>query len=97
MAMTEIVPGEAWKLEGACIGHDPKIWFPTRGEDVEAARAICMTCPVRLSCAEYGMTQKHGMWGGLSERQRRRIRRQRGIRLPAATSSEDVPRLDDRR
>lgn len=73
----------SWKAYGACIDADPLLFFPGRGEPTEPAKAICATCIVQPECFEYGLTQRHGVWGGTSERERRQIRRRRGIRLPA--------------
>lgn len=70
-----------WQAHAACKGCDPELFFSTRGDTtpVEEARAVCVECPVRWSCANYALDnwEKHGMWGGLSERQRRPIRSNR--------------------
>jgi WhiB family redox-sensing transcriptional regulator len=52
---------------------DPAIFFPTRGAPLDEARAVCARCPVRADCLDYAMEtgQKFGIWGGLSERERR--------------------------
>lgn len=56
-----------------CKGMDPAIFFPTRGASLDEARAVCALCPVRVDCLDYAMqtAQKFGVWGGLSERERR--------------------------
>lgn len=53
------------------------LWFPERGELTTAAQEICAACPVQQDCLDYALTtvQKNGIWGGRSERQRRRMRR----------------------
>lgn len=66
-----------WRDQGACIDAEPEIFFPRRGESTVEAKLICTVCVVRLACLEFGMSQKHGIWGGLSERQRRIERRRR--------------------
>lgn len=66
-----------WRRDAACADHEPEMWFPGRGQDARPARAICGECLVSADCLAYAMDNaiKHGMWGGLSERQRRKLRR----------------------
>jgi WhiB family redox-sensing transcriptional regulator len=74
------VPDEyAWMLEGHCRGADTRAFFPSNGLGVEAAQRICEGCPVRIECLEYALLNRidQGVWGGASERERRRILRQR--------------------
>ncbi len=73
----EPAPDLSWMDAGACIGESPDIFF--ENVHLEEARRICRMCPVQSTCLDYALTQRidHGVWGGLSERQRRRIRRQR--------------------
>jgi len=73
---------EPWRNEALCIGMTPNLFFPERGDDSDTARALCADCPSRHPCAEWGIAHEHfGIWGGLSERERRKIRRQRRITL----------------
>jgi len=67
-----------WMKEGACRDMDPDLFFPERGESTREAKAVCQECPVRVDCLTYALENsiKHGIWGGLSERERHRIRRQ---------------------
>lgn len=67
-----------WQQHGLCREMDPEFFFPQRGEDSDAAKAVCAGCPVQSECRDYAldMGEKHGIWGGLSERQRQPIRRQ---------------------
>ena len=80
------VDAESWMEQAACRGVDPDLFFPQRGEmtgrEHEAVR-VCRGCMVRIDCLEYALdnTIMYGIWGGLSERQRRRIRRQRARRV----------------
>lgn len=79
---------QSWMLRGACRGKDPAFFFPSDGVGVELARQVCATCPVRVECLEYALHHRieHGVWGGASERERRRILRQRraaGLAGPA--------------
>jgi len=75
----------AWHQHGACRGADPNLFFPARGESVKEAKAVCARCPVRAECLEYALTnqEKFGVWGGLSERERRQLRRQRRLKEAA--------------
>jgi WhiB family transcriptional regulator, redox-sensing transcriptional regulator len=66
---------------GRCRDMDPAIFFPNDGMGVQAAQRICNDCPVKAPCLEYALTNRidHGVWGGTSERERRRILRQRRL------------------
>lgn len=72
-------PNEPWRKQAACKGTDPELFFPTRGEPTEDAKAICGRCPVRVDCLEYALDNRemYGLWGGESERSRRRLRKAR--------------------
>ena len=65
-----------WHHQAACRGCDPDLFYPERGATVTAAKAICAACPVRGECLDYALEvgEHHGIWGGTSERQRKRIR-----------------------
>ena len=69
----------AWSAHGSCASFDPELFFPEPGADTSAARAICRTCPVRRMCLDHAIEtrQKFGIWGGMTENQRRRLRRDR--------------------
>ncbi len=64
-----------WMLEGDCRNHSPEVFFPTDGVGVIVAQRICRVCPVREDCLEYALEERidHGVWGGASERERRRL------------------------
>ena len=70
---------KSWRSRGACRGLDPAIFYPSSDEDAEQAKSICATCPVREPCLEYALTAREhdGVWGGATERERRRMLRQR--------------------
>ena len=65
----------SWMAVGNCATRPPNTFFPSNGVGVEVARRICDGCPVREPCLEYALRNRidHGVWGGASERQRRRI------------------------
>ena len=69
----------AWMVEGNCRDEPPSRFFPSDGVGVEAAQRICNGCPVKSPCLEYALEQRvdHGVWGGASERERRRILKRR--------------------
>ena len=69
----------AWMAQGNCRDEPPGTFFPNDGVGVEVARRICATCPVQGPCLEYALAHHidHGVWGGASERERRRIARLR--------------------
>ncbi len=68
-----------WRKKAACQGLDPSIFYPVSEEDAEEAKAICATCSVRTACLEYALAnrERDGVWGGATEKERRRIIRQR--------------------
>ena len=68
-----------WMTKGRCADVSPSVFFPSDGVGVDAARKICQECDVRGPCLEYALVNRidHGVWGGTSERERRRILRQR--------------------
>jgi WhiB family redox-sensing transcriptional regulator len=70
-----------WMARGNCRDQPPSTFFPSDGVGVEVARRICATCPVKSPCLEYALRNgvDHGVWGGTSERERRRIARQRRL------------------
>lgn len=76
--LTTVDPNE-WRLEAACRDLDTAIFFPETDEQVDTAKAVCATCPVREACLEFALVtrQDDGVWGGLEENERRRVRRRR--------------------
>ena len=68
-----------WQDGANCHGLDPDLFFPERGASTREAKEVCRGCVVREQCLEFALQngEKFGIWGGLSERERRRIRRQR--------------------
>ncbi len=71
----------SWQDYANCRGADADLFFPERGASTRRAKSICRACEVRVECLEYAIanSEKFGIWGGLSERERRRIRRERMI------------------
>lgn len=79
---------ENWQDNANCLGVDPDLFFPERGASTREAKEVCRGCCVREQCLEYALENgdKFGIWGGLSERERRRIRRQRAQAARSALS-----------
>lgn len=75
MVTKEIV----WRELGACKGLDPSIFYPDDDSEATDAKAVCAACGVRVACLEYALQsrEKQGVWGGATERERRRMVRQR--------------------
>jgi WhiB family redox-sensing transcriptional regulator len=70
-----------WMAQGNCADKPPTLFFPSDGVGVDVARRICATCAVKDQCLEYALRNRidHGVWGGTSERERRRILRRRRL------------------
>ena len=70
-----------WMQNGTCNEKSADTFFPGDGVGVEKAKKICQACPVKDTCLEYALKNRvdHGVWGGTSERQRRRILRARKV------------------
>jgi WhiB family redox-sensing transcriptional regulator len=70
-----------WMRSAACQGQGFDAWFPTDevGEEADYARQVCAGCRVRPECLDYALVAgiRHGLWGGLSGRQRAALNRQR--------------------
>jgi len=73
----------AWMSAGNCRNYPPATFFPSDGVGVDRARKICNGCPVLDTCLEYALEQRieHGVWGGCSERERRRILKKRRVEV----------------
>lgn len=74
-----------WRVRAACADYDPELWFPIDGH-AEQAVAICRGCPVRTMCADWAISTgaEYGIWGGLREEDRRRIRADMPVAAHAA-------------
>jgi WhiB family redox-sensing transcriptional regulator len=64
-----------WMRQGTCSGGDGELWFSIDPTDREYAKAVCADCPVLTQCAEWGMREQYGVWGGMTEAERRSVRR----------------------
>ena len=75
-----------WRSHAICRDTDPDLFFPigTTGQalvQIARAKQVCGECPVRVDCLEYALetNQDSGIWGGLSEEERREIRRRNAL------------------
>jgi WhiB family redox-sensing transcriptional regulator len=67
----------SWQENALCAQTDPEAFFPEKGGSTREAKRICVGCEVRVECLEYALAndERFGIWGGLSERERRRLKR----------------------
>ncbi len=67
----------AWQTDALCSQTDPEAFFPEKGGSTRDAKRICTSCDVRGECLEYALNndERFGIWGGLSERERRKLKR----------------------
>ncbi len=70
-------PADQWQDRALCAQTDPEAFFPEKGGSTREAKKICLGCEVRHECLEYALAhdERFGIWGGLSERERRRLKR----------------------
>jgi WhiB family redox-sensing transcriptional regulator len=68
---------QSWQERALCAETDPEAFFPEKGGSTREAKKICTGCEVKAECLEYALAndERFGIWGGLSERERRRLRR----------------------
>ena len=66
-----------WQERALCAQTDPEAFFPEKGGSTREAKRVCQTCDVKAECLEYALAndERFGIWGGLSERERRKLRR----------------------
>ena len=71
---------QGWQESALCAETDPEAFFPEKGGSTREAKRICIGCEVKGECLEYalGSDERFGIWGGLSERERRRLKRAAG-------------------
>lgn len=79
MALRERFDEADWRESGACRTADTSLFFPVTDDEAAPARAICASCPVREQCLNFALAnrEEQGVWGGLTESERRRVRRRR--------------------
>ena len=67
----------SWQERALCAQTDPEAFFPEKGGSTREAKRVCTGCDVRSECLEYALEndERFGIWGGLSERERRKLKR----------------------
>ena len=67
-----------WQDQALCAQTDPEAFFPAKGGSTREAKKVCRSCDVRAECLEYALEndERFGIWGGMSERERRRLKRE---------------------
>ncbi len=70
-----------WMAKGNCRNKPPEVFFPSDGLGVEIAKQVCEACKVKDMCLNHALKNRidHGVWGGTSERQRRRLRKEQHL------------------
>lgn len=74
----DVEEGElSWQDRALCAQTDPEAFFPEKGGSTREAKRVCVGCDVRAECLEYALAkdERFGIWGGLSERERRKLKR----------------------
>lgn len=76
-ADSELSEEDQWQERALCAQTDPEAFFPEKGGSTREAKRICQGCEVKDMCLEYALAndERFGIWGGLSERERRRLKR----------------------
>ena len=92
MDVLSLLEGEeerSWQTQANCMGVDPDLFFPERGASTREAKEVCRGCVVSDDCLESALAngEKFGIWGGMSERERRRLRRARALERRAAATA----------
>jgi WhiB family redox-sensing transcriptional regulator len=89
--MSEALKGGDWRNDAACLDENPELFFPigTTGPAIlqtEEAKQVCRRCHVRQQCLEWALEtdQDHGVWGGMSEDERRALKRRSARRRMSA-------------
>ena len=77
----DLGPVQEWVADAPCVQTDPDAFYPEKSQPNRAAKSVCGSCPVREECLEYALDngERHGVWGGLSERERWALQRQRRV------------------
>jgi WhiB family redox-sensing transcriptional regulator len=82
-----------WQDQALCAQADPEAWFPEKGGSTRDPKRVCWSCEVRAECLGYALEhdERFGVWGALSERERRRLKNRFGDDIAAAVESTRPP------
>ena len=91
VSATPVEPDPDWHDYANCLGVDPDLFFPERGASTREAKEVCRGCEVRHDCLEFALQngEKFGIWGGMSERERRKVRKSYVARVWDAVDGDD--------
>ncbi len=66
----------SWQIRANCLGLDPELFYPERGSPTREAKGVCQGCVVKQECLDFAIAngERFGVWGGMSERERRGVR-----------------------
>lgn len=83
---------DEWMADGLCAQVDPELFFPEKGGSPVEAKQVCDRCAVRAECLEAALArrERYGVWGGMSERERRKLLARRNSGAPSAVAPEDA-------
>jgi len=92
-----LVASPGWWFAGLCAQTDPELFFPEKGGSVREAKAVCAGCPVRAQCLAHALAhgERFGVWGGLSEHERRRLQLHAGGAAGGSTAPEPAAQQPD--
>lgn len=85
--LARLLAARPWMDNALCAQVDTELFFPDKGGSTRSAKAICAACDVKAECLQYALDvgEEHGIWGGLSDRERRKIQPRRKGRPPAVS------------
>jgi hypothetical protein len=91
--VVSITGATAWMAEALCAQVDPELFVPDTGGSTRPAKQVCATCPVRTECLAYALAhrERFGIWGGVVERERRRIKYHPAYQGQAEDRAADRP------
>lgn len=98
LPMADVPFPAEWTARGACQFVPTEVFFPSRGQAVEPAKEVCGVCPVLAECREYALeiADLKGVWGGLTEVERKQLRRRRDTQPKEAMPAEVSVQHPDR-
>lgn len=75
--LLDVAGEQEWQERALCAQTDPEAFFPEKGGSTREAKRICQGCEVKDDCLEYALAhdERFGIWGGLSERERRKLKK----------------------
>lgn len=101
--MSAVPLSQRWRFRAACRGVNPEVFFPEIGENATEAKAVCAACPVKADCLAHAVSipERHGIFGGLSAKERRGMRPpgrcRRGLHLMTPDNTYTEPASGDKR